>query len=139
MENWGKLVRVTEIQYAKSQQGLAPILAKEAQLRSELARLDAHDHVARHETLDLGGVRAIGADVVWNSWLTRQRRMLTTELAQVLAHKEMRMEQVRRAHARHDVAQKMARDEASVTRARQQKRSMDDAAALHVLQRILDQ
>ncbi|MEO0939507.1 MAG: hypothetical protein AAFY38_15240 [Pseudomonadota bacterium] len=139
MGNWDELVRVTQVQYAKTQQGLAPILAKEAQLRSELARLDAHDQAARHETRDLSSVRAIGADVVWNSWLTRKRRMLTTELAQVLAHKEMRLGQVRRDQARQDVAQQMARDDASRTRARQHKRSLDEAVSLHVLRKMLDQ
>lgn len=139
MGNWDELVRVTALQYSKAQQGLAPILARETQLRSELAQLDAHDQAVRQGSATLTGVKAIGADVAWNSWLARKRRMLMTELAQVLAHKEMRMGQIRLAHARHDVAQLTAKSEAGARRTLRQQRELDEAVSLNVFQQLLNQ
>lgn len=139
MSDWDDIVAVTAAQYAKAQQGLAPILEEETRLRGELARLDHHDRSARDGSAETQVMRGIGADLAWNAWLARKRRQLNMELARVLARKESRLARIRHAHARREVATMTADKLTTQARARRSSKALAQAIEIDVLRRSMNQ
>ena len=63
-----------------------------------LAQLDTH--MAESRSSEDTPQRAIGADVLWQSWIGRKKRELNIQLAQILAVKQRHIEQVRKAYGK---------------------------------------
>ena len=108
------LARISDAKYRRSRAALDPLLAEEARLRGELARLAGQERAARG-TADMSLMRPCGADVAWFAWIDRTRRRLNTDLARVLAQKEPAMARMRREFGRSLVAEAL-RDEAAEAR-----------------------
>lgn len=96
------LQHLTETQYQLEQQSFQKLVKEEAALRLKLRRLS--EQVAAAEQGEPTPMRAIGADVLWKSWVGRTRAALNLELAQVLARKGYHIAQVRRAFGRRQIA-----------------------------------
>ncbi|MGB5865967.1 MAG: hypothetical protein WBG95_16895 [Sulfitobacter sp.] len=94
----GKMQKLVDIKYRQQQESFARLMAQETRLRTSLQQLDAYlaDSIAQDDTPQ----RAIGADVVWQSWIGRKKRDLNMQLAQVLAVKEGHIAQVRTAYGK---------------------------------------
>lgn len=90
------LIVVSEALYEREREGLVRITEQENALRQELARLSDLGRSAPVEPLT-GGMRAVGADVIWQGWLGRAQTALNMKLARVLATKEDEQVKVRRA------------------------------------------
>ena len=91
---------------------LRDIRAEEDQLRQALARLDA----AGESSMALSapqwhGLRAIGADLLWQRWADRTRRDLQQTLAHVLARKEIALAALRLTHGRSQAAAQLVSDD----------------------------
>ena len=84
-EQFDQMIRVAEARYHKAFDDIRPVLDQEARIRRDLKQLD--DQQARNRKMLDGevGLRAIGADILWQGWTEKARRELNTELAQVLA------------------------------------------------------
>lgn len=94
--------KLVDVKYRQQQDSFARIIVQENRLRSALRQLD--EHLAKSRTSANSSQKAIGADVIWQSWVGRKKRELNMQLAQVLAVKERHIAQVRKAYGKVIVA-----------------------------------
>jgi hypothetical protein len=99
-EKLAQLAQVTEALYLREYEKIRPILAREAELRRDLTRLNGLAEEARRQEADAFAMRTVGADLLWQGWVTRTRRQLNIELATVMARKIEAMRRVRKAFGR---------------------------------------
>ena len=128
MSQFDRLTAVTDAMYLRAQQSLRATLVKEADLRRELDKLKTHVANARldqAETLDQ--MQAIGADILWEGWVSKTRAHLNLELAKVLAQKEMHISKVRKAFGKKTVSGKLAHHDAAQVAKRAQQTKLATA------------
>lgn len=100
MKELEQLLIVSEARYERQRRVLVKITAEETELRRELMRLSQMAHTAdQHETA-IDQMRAIGADLLWQSWVGRAKATLNMRLARLLAIKEYEQAKVRQAFGR---------------------------------------
>lgn len=92
------LQTLVEVKYRQQQESFARLMQQENRLRQALRQLDIH--MAESRSSDDTPQKAIGADVLWQSWIGRKKRELNMQLAQVLAVKERHVAQVRKAYGK---------------------------------------
>lgn len=102
-----QLQAIVQAKYQHQQQSFGRLVAEEARLRDELARLDGFLADTRSMSPQEREMRAIGADLVWQSWLGRSKAQLNLKLAQILAIKEQHLKQVRTAYGKLLVVQEL--------------------------------
>ena len=95
-----QLIKVAHIKYIQSSQSIQSILRREAQLRAAIQDLSAQEDSANRTLVSDTKIRAIGAEIVWRSWVERSRRELNHSLAQVLVRKHAALDQVRLSFGR---------------------------------------
>jgi len=86
------------VKYRQQQESFSRLMAQENKLRASLRKLDAHLAESRSSTD--APQKAIGADVIWQTWVGRKKREINIQLAQVLAVKERHIAQVRQAYGK---------------------------------------
>ena len=101
------LLEVSEVTYDRQRQALAVIAREESRLRQDLARLDALDASDAPEADRGHGMRAVGADILWQGWLARTRTRINMELARVLARKAHEQARLRKAFGRVDALRQL--------------------------------
>jgi len=94
------LKSVSEVLYHREHNAIHVLLIEEGRLRTALMQLDQQASDARKDLQQGDAMQRIGADIVWQRWLTRSRRALNIELATVLAQKSNAMVRVRAAFGR---------------------------------------
>lgn len=101
------MLKVTEALYMREFQKIRSILEEETTLRQKLAQLDTQ--IADNQTAIRNDhtMKTVGADMLWQGWVTRTRRNLNTELAQVMARKLVAMDGVRQAFGRQQAVEKL--------------------------------
>lgn len=88
---------VTETLFQREFSKIREILKEETALRQSLARLDTHSQATKiDQALDCT-MKTIGADILWQSWISNTRRVLNIELAQIIARKIEAKAHVRKA------------------------------------------
>ncbi len=97
-EKLPELQRIVETRYMIQRRELSGLLAREGALRAELKKLDEYARAPASD--DAGSMRAIGADVLWKSWVGRKKTQLNIQLAQILAQKDHHLRQVRKAYGK---------------------------------------
>lgn len=90
--------QLVDMKYRQQQESFGRLIAQEGRLRASLAQLDAHLAQSKDDTD--GHQKAIGADIVWQSWVGRNKRALNMQLAQILAVKERHIAQVKDAYGK---------------------------------------
>lgn len=120
-----QMARVTEAVYLNEFQKVKSILNEEARLRGELARLQAQEETGRQEMADGLTMQAVGADLLWQAWLSRSRQQLNIELAQVIARKLNAISKVRQAFGRQNAVNAMHDKLRADRQAERQKRAFD--------------
>jgi hypothetical protein len=104
-DNLAALCALTDALHEREAARLRALRDEEARLRAALDRLDAQARDARALPQEaLRGMRGIGADIVWQGWLARNRAALRDELARVLARREQALPAQRRAFAKSEAA-----------------------------------
>lgn len=88
-----KLRLLADARATHRRQALFELMQKASALRSDIARLDGFRQGANAPDPSLIPMRQIGADLLWKSWIARQRELAQIELARTRA----RMEAARRA------------------------------------------
>lgn len=111
------LREVTELRYLAEFRKISAIVEEENRLRRALARLDAQEAAARQSLAQAGPIHLVGADLLWQGWLARNRRDLGTELARVLARKSVLLDRVRRAFGQREAIRQLEREAARRARA----------------------
>lgn len=96
----GQMLNVTEAAYLGEFQKVKDILATEASVRQRLAQLDKQITDNQRSTVNEHSMKTVGADILWQGWVSRTRRELNIELAQVMARKLVAMDGVRHAFGR---------------------------------------
>ena len=120
-----QMQHLVQAAYDQQQQNFGKIIAEETTLRRELQRVDQMDLEARIAVQSDIGMRAIGSDVIWQSWVGRTKTQLNLELARVLAIKEQHLAAVRKAYGKVMVVEALITQENAVEKKAQQKRALD--------------
>lgn len=124
-----QMAAVTAAQYMQEHAKIQPALAREAELRGQLAKLNTQVQAARQQADCDHAMKALGADLLWQGWHTRTRRQLNMELAQATAQKLRMMDQLRKAFGRKQAVETMAAAE---------RKRHKDARAKALMDRLLD-
>lgn len=124
------LCQVTALAYERELAAVQSILQEEAQIRADIAKLDRQVEEA-HQRSDLGSMRAIGADVIWQSWAGRARAQLNIRLAQVLARKAQVMTRVQTAFGRKTVADGLMKQDRTDAKAKAAAKALQAAIDSH--------
>lgn len=128
---------LAEAIYRSEEARIREITAQESRLRNALADLESHSCQNRSlPDADLSGVRQIGADILWQGWVGRNKRELNLELAQVLARKSGMMQGLRRAFGRQVAAETLVENARAGADTARQKRQSETDQALMLLQEI---
>ncbi len=90
--------KLVDVKYRQQQESFGRLMAQENRLRRSLLQLD--EHLAASRSSEDVQQKAIGADVLWQAWIGRNKRELNMQLAQILAVKERHIAQVRTAYGK---------------------------------------
>ena len=116
------LVRLTAAIRASQEARMQQLVADERRIRAGIAALEAACDDARAlSAADLAGPRRVGADMLWQGWVSRSRQQMQMRLARVLASKGRVLDGLRRAHGRAAASERLllaALGEERKTRAR---------------------
>lgn len=95
------LVRLTAARKVSEEARMRRLAAEEAEIRGEIEALDdRHRRALALPPEEMTGQRRIGADILWQAWVSRRRRQLQIRLARTLARKGAALRDLRRAHGR---------------------------------------
>ncbi|MFS4581694.1 hypothetical protein [Phaeobacter sp. C3_T13_0] len=119
-----QMADVTQAMYLQEHAKVKPVLDAEAQLRGQLAKLDRQIKETREMANSDHAMKALGADLLWQSWHSKTRRQLNMELAQITAQKLRAMDKLRKAFGRKHAVETMATQE-------RQRHKKDMAQKLH--------
>ncbi|WP_416914292.1 hypothetical protein [Seohaeicola sp.] len=110
---------VMDAMYQSRVSGLQRLILQEAKLRDNLRRLDDMRETRAESALDDHAMRALGADLLWQGWLMRQRSEINMQLANLMVQKAALIDALRLAFGRSQVAATLvtnARNEAQAKR-----------------------
>jgi hypothetical protein len=96
--NLTNMQQLVDLKYRQQQESFARLVAQETRLRASLLQLNEQLNQSRNS--DDNSQRAIGADVLWQAWVSRKKRELNMQLSQVLSIKERHIAQVRKAYGK---------------------------------------
>ncbi|OED48577.1 hypothetical protein [Leisingera sp. S232] len=120
-----QMAAVTAAQYMQEHAKIQPALAREAELRGQLARLNDQVQATRALTDGDHALKALGADLLWQGWHTRTRRQLNMDLAKATAQKLRMMDELRKAFGRKQAVETMAAAERKRCKTARAKMLMD--------------
>ncbi|OBY25854.1 hypothetical protein [Leisingera sp. JC1] len=120
-----QMAAVTAAQYMQEHAKVQPVLAREAELRGQMAKLNEQVQAAREQASSDHAMKALGADLLWEGWHSRTRRQLNMDLAKATAQKLRMMDQLRTAFGRKHAVETMAATERKRQKAAQAKAFMD--------------
>ncbi len=106
-EKLDDLRKATQVRYLEEHAKIAKILTKESSITNALRRLDEQKQMGAKIASGDEAMKAIGADLLWNTWQHSTRQRLNMELAQVRAQKLELMSRVRLAFGRDQAIQKL--------------------------------
>ncbi|WP_299847476.1 hypothetical protein [uncultured Roseovarius sp.] len=117
------LSNLTDALYQAELGKMRAVNAREASLRHDLAELEnlRRNNMTLPQT-ELHTVRQIGADVLWEGWVSRTRADLNTQLAQVLAQKARMTAELRRAFGKQIAAGELLKEATDTKKQNREKR-----------------
>lgn len=96
--------KVLDAIYQSRVSGLQRLIIEEAKLRDSLRRLDDMRETGTAAAMQDQAMRALGADLLWQGWMTRQRTEINMQLANLLVQKAAMVDALRLAFGRSQVA-----------------------------------
>lgn len=111
-----QLSTVTEVLFQREFSAIQVILKEESAIRQSLAQLDAQSQSSSSNNAQDCAMQTIGADILWQAWVSKTRRQLNIELAQTLARKIEAMTHIRKAFGRKEAVNNL------IEKARQEQR-----------------
>ncbi|NSY38761.1 hypothetical protein [Leisingera sp. ANG59] len=120
-----QMAAITAAQYMQEHAKVQPVLAREAELRGQMAKLNEQVQAAREQASSDHAMKALGADLLWEGWHSRTRRQLNMDLAKATAQKLRMMDQLRTTFGRKHAVETMAATERKRQKAAQAKAFMD--------------
>lgn len=125
---------LVQAQYDLAQQAFQKVVAEENTLRRELSRLDTIEKSARSEAHHDLGMRAIGADIIWQSWVGRTKTQLNMALSRILAKKQPYLAVVKRAYGKVLIVGELLSKAEKKERATVKSKTLNDIIARSALQ-----
>ncbi|WP_417740856.1 hypothetical protein [Salipiger sp.] len=110
------LARLTRLLQDRAFEQHRRVRDEERRLLDELARIDALRQAAFAETESLADRRLLGADTLWQGWLSRRRGELNQELARCRVRQEHSLAHARLALARAEATERMQQQERATQR-----------------------
>lgn len=110
-DDLAKLSQLEQLRSLKSQMELAKLNEEEKVLRHQISTLNGHRANSHSTETGLIPMRAIGADVLWQSWIDRTQASLTIDLAKLLARKDPVIRRAARDVGRQDVVSTLAQQQ----------------------------
>lgn len=108
-----ELLSITQIKYDQRRQSFQKLVSEEIRLRSELDRLNFSVLQAQAKPEDNDEMRAIGAEITWQSWVAQSKTQLNLKLAQILALKLQHLAQVKKAYGKVLIIEELLEQERS--------------------------
>lgn len=127
-----RMADVTKAIYMTEFQKVQGLLEEEARLRKDLARLRAQSEQGRETLQTDPSMQAVGADLLWQSWLNRTQRQLNMDLARVMARKLTAMDRVRRAFGKQSAVRSMLETRDRERREKARKKALETLLNRHV-------
>jgi len=125
--------QIFDLKFKKKQGAFLAVVQQEKQLRAQLNKLDIQARSSQvHEHQNM---QAIGADVIWQSWVERTRKTLNLELAQVLAQKEALLANVKKDYGRLLVSRELYSELENTERNQTQAKLLGAAIEVSITQR----
>ena len=125
---------LTDAVFRAEQARLSALAAEEARLRQALRDLDDHHRQSRSLPVsELTSLRQLGADILWQAWIGRNKQSLNIELAQVLAQKSRVIRGLRQAFGRREAARTLACQADEATDRKRLKSRLDQIETLQML------
>ena len=129
------LARLTSAQKSAQEARMQKLISEENEIRRQIADLEESHANARATPPDqMSGLRQIGADILWQGWVSRSRQQLQIKLAQVLARKGAVTRDLRIAHGRNNAAEALCRTAAIQERDNRQKSRVQQEQSLIIMQ-----
>ncbi len=122
MKKFRELADLMEIKYQVSQEELRKVTAQEAKIRDQIQRVDSYSNT--DNGLKSVQMNSIGVDLAWRAWANRSKSTLNTELAQVLAKKELLLQSARRDFGKVLVSNSLSDTEIAEAAQLRQKRNL---------------
>ena len=110
------LARLTRLLQDRAFEQHRRVRDEERRLLDELARIDALRQTAFAETESLAHRRLLGADTLWQGWLSRRRGELNQELARCRVPQENSLADARLALARTEATERLRQQERDTLR-----------------------
>lgn len=107
-----RLALAAEARYLREHERIRAVMAEEADIAAQLALLDDQLASIRAAGEPDQGYRSVGADIQWQAWETRTRRMLNQKLARARAKRLSMMDGLRAAFGRKEAVAALKRDHA---------------------------
>lgn len=108
-ETLSQISALTETMFQREFSKIREILKEETVLRQSLVQLDAQSKTAEINHAQDCTMKTVGADILWQAWVSNTRRQLNIELAQILARKIEAMVHVRKAFGRKEAVKSLIR------------------------------
>lgn len=123
--------KILHVKFQECQKSFAKVVATEAKLRADLAKIDRMASAA--EPTGYKNMQAIGADVIWRAWMGRTKSDLNLELAQVLAQKETLKGRVKKEYGRLLASRSLLKDARTRAYKSAQKTTLEKSIEQHLL------
>lgn len=119
------LAALSGLTFRAAQARMAKLLAREADLRRNLAQLtESRSAQARASRAPNEAALVAGADIRWHHWVDQRRAIINTELAQVLALQDNCRVALKQAFGRDQAAQTLLRNAAQSEKVKKQRRTL---------------
>ncbi len=133
MSDYEEIARLAVLLEDRSMQQLRADRREGDQIRARIAEIDRMRALARDEATEIGALRLIGADALWQDWLLREKASLRRDEALAKAREEQSCAVAREALARREAAESLVRQDMTERRTRRIRRDDDMLDALGVL------
>jgi len=132
------LAGLTGMLYRVEQARMQTLTQEETRLRHALKVLEERRKSALALPPDaLQAPRRIGADLLWQSWVARNREEINRQLALVLARKARQLDALRRAYGRDQATQSLSRQDQATRNQAKARRNVVEEQALSLLKTSL--
>ncbi|MGR3495192.1 hypothetical protein [Citreimonas sp.] len=132
-EKLDELQPVTEAMRDRALESHRRNLAESRRIAHEVSEIDALRRAAQQDWAGLGAHRMLGADRLWNGWLLNRRATLLQQAAMARAREHDSQAAARKALARHDALEDLARQRAKDRRQTRDRAETERLQALGIL------
>ena len=122
---WNELGQLTKVLYENDMARLKELARQENLLRSRLRDMEQQSRDCSDVSTQNGAMRAIGADVAWQNWVSRRRVELNLELSNLLVQKARLLEKLQKTFGRNQTVSVLAEKTRAEEKQKQEAKRLD--------------